>query len=112
MLRKSPLRRHARKDPVTPELRELVFRRDQRSCIAPRVDAMAGECRDRFGNLVRPSDEWALTLEHVQVGYGSMGLRAPSVAACLLTVCFGHHLGGWSTGHKDAERAYLARVAA
>lgn len=96
----------ARPDPVTEETRRAVLRRDV-GCRAPWLDSTAGECRDRWGNWVRWSDPVALTLDHVQDGYGRMGVRATSDAQHLVTLCWGHHLGGWATAHRPELRRYL-----
>lgn len=84
------------RDPVTPELRIAVFTRDQ-GCVAPRLGA-TDDCRS------------PLTLDHIQSGYGRMGKRAPSDPAHLVSVCWHHHLDGWSTSHRPELRAYLERV--
>jgi hypothetical protein len=87
-----------RRDPVSRELREQVFARDQWACVAPRLGAET------------PCGGY-LTLDHVQSGYGRMGKRAPSDAAHLASICAAHHLwSGWATSHRPELRAYLARV--
>lgn len=95
------MKRHPRKDPVTPDLRLYVLERD-RWCVAMTVDPTlaggAASCRGR------------LTLDHVQDGYGRMGKRAPSDRAHLVTLCEHHHLDGWATSHRPELREYLASV--
>lgn len=81
----------SRRDPVTTDLRE------DWTCVAPRLGA-TDPCRP------------PLTLDHVQDGYGRMGKRAPSDRAHLASVCWHHHLDGWSTANRPAIRAYLASV--
>ena len=96
-MKRSPIRRHPHKDPVTQELREAILERD-RGCVARRLDSLAGYCEGR------------LTLDHVQEGYGRMGKRAPSDMAHLVTLCWHHHLDGWATANRPLLRSYLAIV--
>lgn len=115
-----------RRDPVTPELRENVFRRDAAKtgwsgigplCVAPFLDDQI----DRAVQKVHPSPcgvarvagpcGGRTTLDHIQDGYGRMGKRAPSDAAHLVSLCENHHLWtGWATAHRPELRAYLASV--
>jgi len=83
-----------KRDPVTPELREAVFRRDM-GCIAPFIEKTIDLCSGR------------LTLDHVK-DQPMMGKRAPSDMEHLVTVCWHHHLDGWATAHRPELRAYLA----
>jgi hypothetical protein len=93
-----------RRDPVTPELREAVFLRDQ-GCLAPRLGGTAHDC---FGRL---------RIEHVKAE-PRMGVRAESVLSRLATLCEGHTEPGmragyvWCTARENraALRAYLAEV--
>jgi hypothetical protein len=94
MLRRSPLRRYAQRDPVTPEIRLEVLQRDL-GCVAVLLGEPPSECRGY------------LTLDHVKTN-PAMGKRAPSDAAHLATVCEFHHLGGWATSHRPQLRRYLA----
>ena len=98
------------RDPVTPALRELVLRRDG-ACVAAKLDPLH-VCRDQWGH---PHGAFLLafmTLDHVQEGYGRMGLRAPSDAAHLVTLCWGAHLlSHWATSHRPELREYLAGLA-
>lgn len=90
-----------RRDPVTPELRDAVLRRDG-GCVAPRVCGCAGEEDPCSGRL---------TLDHVK-DQPMMGKRAPSDMAHVLTLCAHHHLeSSWATSHRPELRAYLASVA-
>jgi hypothetical protein len=84
------------RDPVSPELREAVLRRD-RGCVAPRLGATEYDCHGR------------LTLDHVK-DQPMMGKRAPSDLSHLATLCWTHHLDGWATSHRPQLREYLARV--
>lgn len=97
MNRRTPLRRHPRKDPVTPELREAVLERDG-GCVARLFDEELMYCRGR------------LTLDHVK-DEPRMGVRAPSDRAHLVSLCTWHHLeSGWATSHRPELRAYLEGV--
>lgn len=92
------------KDPVTPDLRLDVLRRD-RGCVAPLLGGTAIDC---FGTL---------TLEHVKDEL-RMGVRAASDLAHLVTLCEGHTENGrragyqWNTdkANRARVREYLARV--
>ena len=100
-----------RRDPVTPAIHEAVLRRDG-GCVAAILDPMHF-CRDQWGRPISTVDIGRMTLDHVQEGYGRMGVRAPSNPAHLVTLCWGAHLlTHWATSHRPALRDYLARVAA
>jgi len=100
-----------RRDPVTPALWRSVLERDG-GCVAAILDP-AHRCRDQWGENIHPSWISRMTLDHVQDGYGRMGLRAPSDPAHLVTLCWGAHLlTHWATSHRPELRDYLGRVAA
>jgi hypothetical protein len=92
------------RDPVTPELRIEVLERDG-GCVAPRL---GGSYLDCFGRT---------TLAHVK-DEPRLGVRAPSDARHLASVCEGHAEAGmragyvWVTDRRNIEalRAYLASV--
>jgi hypothetical protein len=90
-------RRWRRPDPVTPELRLAVLERDF-GCVAVRLGEDPSTCRGR------------LTLDHVK-DQPRMGVRAPSDASHLASLCEFHHLEGWATSHRPALREYLRGVA-
>ena len=99
-----------RRDPVTPEVREAVLRRDG-GCVAAVLDPSHWQCRDQWGRGHIAADLSKMTLDHVQEGYGRMGVRAPSDPAHLVTLCWGAHLEtGWATSHRPDLRAYLASI--
>jgi hypothetical protein len=89
------IRSRAHRDPVTPQLREAVLRRDG-GCVASRACSCiaSGNCSGR------------LTLDHVK-DQPMMGKRAPSDRRHLVTLCWHHHLDGWATAHRPELRAYL-----
>lgn len=108
-------------DPVTPEVRREVIRRDKRECMAPILDFNAGPCRDRWGQPISVLREEHITLDHVKdkPKFGEIEkrgpkrknrYRAPSDPAHLISLCWGHHLGGWATAHRPVIREYLVRV--
>jgi len=76
-------RKAKHKDPVTPETRDLVLRRD-RGCIASRI-GMPGICGSQFG----PSPYPALEIDHVN--NAGLGKRGPSIPENLVTLCGLHH---------------------
>jgi hypothetical protein len=97
------------KDRVTPELRELVLRRDGR-CFIHRLDP-AHQCYDAFGYPHSPYATNYLTLDHVKDA-PRMGKRAPSDERHLVAMCHSANVGVPSKEVRAAERAYLAEVAA
>jgi hypothetical protein len=80
------------RDRVDPVLHTEVMWRDG-GCVAPIVDS-PDACRGR------------LTLDHVK-DHLRMGIRAPSDARHLVTLCEHHHLDGWATSHRPELRTYL-----
>ena len=101
------IRRKPRKDPVTPELRDLILDRDG-WCVLAKIDD-THQCRDTWGVPHHPADRSKLTLEHVKDSL-RMGLRAPSDARHLVALCAGANTGVPSKAEREAFRAYLARV--
>ena len=99
-MNRRPIRRHAHKDPVTPEMRQAVLERDG-GCVAPWLCFETGAEAACSGRL---------TLDHVRE-QPMMGKRAPSDMAHLVTLCEHHHLDGWATSHRPELRAYLESVA-
>jgi len=100
-----------KRDPVTPAIREAVLLRDGR-CVAATLDPRHF-CRGRWGDFHATNALGLMTLDHVQEGYGRMGVRAPSDPAHLVTLCWGAHLlTHWATSHRPELREYLAKVAA
>ena len=97
------MRRHKRRDPVTPEAREAVFRRDGYACIAPSLGGSAADCWGR------------LTIEHVKAELRS-SVRAESIPSRMVSLCQGHTEDGrragfqWNTNaeNRSKVRAYLA----
>jgi len=100
LTRSTPPKRQKRRDPVSSELRLAVLERDG-GCVAWKLGLAWTGPDDCSGPL---------TLDHVQDGYGRMGLRAPSDPAHLVTLCAHHHLDGWATSHRPELRAYLQEV--
>jgi len=97
-MQRSPLRRKRRSDPVTPDMYDLVLKRDK-TCRAPVLDpSQSGNC---WGG-------W--TLDHVR-DQPMMGKRAPSDAAHLVLLCMNHHVWThWATSHRPLLREYLRMV--
>jgi hypothetical protein len=106
LTRHAPIRRRARRDPVTPELRIAVLERDGGRCMAP---SLGGRWEDCWGRL---------TLEHVKDELRA-AVRAPSDPAHLVTLCQGHTEDGrkagfqWNTNadNRALVRRYLGEVA-
>lgn len=103
-----------RRDPVTFALREAVIARDGYRCVAPVIDATAGECRSAFGDAMEYAGGYRVThleLDHVK-DEPRMGRRAESDAAHLVTLCPWHHRdSGWATSRRGMLREYLRRKA-
>lgn len=100
-----------RRDRVSPALRRSVLERDG-GCVAAIIDPRH-VCRDQWGRSHGSFLLTAMTLDHIQEGYGRMGVRAPSDPAHLVTLCWGAHLlTHWATSHRPELRDYLAGVAA
>ncbi|MES2211325.1 MAG: hypothetical protein V4515_14275, partial [Chloroflexota bacterium] len=93
-----------RKDPVTPELREAVLRRDG-MCLLAKVDP-GHSCRDTWGVPHAPTDLWRLSLEHVKSEL-RMGRRAPSDLEHLVAMCHSGNVGVPSKTQRAAIREYL-----
>ena len=106
-MNRSPIRRHATRDPVTPELRQAVLERDGWGCVLARLDP-THMCRDRWGE--RQPAFWELTIEHVKSELRA-GVRAPSDMAHLVAMCYGGNVGVPSKVQRNAIRAYLESVA-
>jgi hypothetical protein len=98
MNRRTRPKRRPHADPVTPELRMTILKRDK-GCLAPVLSpAASGPC-------------WGpLTLDHVK-DQPMMGKRAPSDEQHLVTLCYGHHVEtGWATSNRPLLRWYLRRL--
>lgn len=101
--RHNPIRRRAYRDPVSPELRLLIFERDG-GCIAPFLGGSAADCWGR------------LTIEHVKAELRS-SVRAESIPSRMVTLCQGHTEDGrkagrqWNTtkANRALVRTYLER---
>lgn len=92
-----------RKDPVTPETRAAVLKRDG-GCVAKKlIPQESVKCWGR------------LTLDHVKDN-PTMSKRAPSDLAHLATLCQGHTEDGrkagfqWNTANRPILREYLLQV--
>lgn len=84
-----------RRDPVTEQTAIYVLARDG-GCVAYGMGDT--DCGGR------------LTLDHVK-DEPRMGVRAPSDAAHLVSLCENHHLWtGWATSHRPELREYLRSV--
>ena len=108
MIRKTPLRRvRLTPDPVTPEVREAVLRRDQ-MCVLWRLDRRH-YCRDGWGNRHDARDLDRLTMEHVKDEL-AMGKRAPSDPQHLVALCAHANIGVPSKAQRALLRQYLREV--
>ncbi len=95
------------RDPVTPELREHVLRRDG-GCFLRRFDP-AHSCKDQWGKPHSSYDIWRLSLDHVK-DQPMMGKRAPSDARHLVAMCYSANIAVPSSEVRAAEREYLKGV--
>jgi len=109
-LRRTVALKRGRKPVLSAQVRAEVIWRDllkAGGCIAPHLDKDAGLCRDRWGMPVRPDAAAALTVDHIREFPGG---ERRDIPRWLVTACWGHHLGGWSTAHRPEIREYLAQV--
>ncbi len=111
MIRRTPLRRvRLTPDPVTPEVREAVLRRD-RGCVLALLQPLSHSCRDAWGNYHSMWDQDVLTLEHVKDADAlSMGKRAPSDPQHLVALCAHANIGVPSKAQRAMLRQYLREV--
>jgi hypothetical protein len=107
MIRRTPLKRRLTPDPVTPEVREAVLRRDQ-MCVLWQLE-VSHECKDAWGNYHNPGDLDRLTLEHVKDEL-AMGKRAPSDPQHLVALCAHANIGVPSKAQRAMLRQYLREV--
>jgi hypothetical protein len=107
LTRHAPIRRRARRDPVSPELRIAVLERDG-GCVLWRLDP-SHWCRDQWGLEHNPELLEVLTVEHVKSDL-RMGVRAPSDLAHLVAMCHSGNVGVPSKSQRQALRAYLEEV--
>lgn len=108
-MKRGALRRRPHKDPVTPQVRQTVFLRDQEQ--ANIRTKTANPCVAAFLLPSTSGPCWGpLTLDHVK-DRPMMGKRAPSDEQHLVTLCAGHHLEtDWATSHRPLLRWYLASI--
>ena len=101
MLRRTPMRRKARKSDVPDWLPGYLRARDK-TCLAPRLARANGQDIDPCNGR--------LTIEHVKFE-SRIGRRAESDKFHCLLLCLHHNLT-WAltTEHKNWERDYLRRV--
>jgi hypothetical protein len=71
------------KDPVTPELRYAVIRRDH-ACVGAKI-GMGGACGSQFGS----GTDIVWELDHID--NAGMGRRGPSTMENLVLMCGYHH---------------------
>lgn len=113
------MQRQPRKDPVTPQLREQVIRRDMREWVLrlPMVELQRVGIATRAGcvaTFLDPSGSGPcsgpLTLDHVKDA-PMMGKRAPSDIYHLATICLWHHVETrWATSNRTLLRWYLKTI--
>lgn len=109
-MKRSAIRRKPHRDPVTPEVREAVFARDQRCVLAFLEDGHL--CRDMWGTYHEPDDLARLTLEHVHLTGSMTGRRAPSTLGSMVALCAAANGRPPTAVQRGVMRAYLARVTA
>lgn len=100
---------------IPESVRREVLNRDLNHCVAPTVDATAGQCHDKYGRSGYRVPIVHLELDHVREA-GMMGKTAPTDPAHLVSLCPGHHrgvgehgFGGsiWATANRPLLREYL-----
>jgi hypothetical protein len=93
---------------VSRELHAAVLIRDT-GCFLHRLDS-AHVCHDQWGQPHSAHDLSKLTVDHVHMGGGMMGKRAPDDERSLIAMCAGENIGGPSRVVRQAEREYLAHL--
>lgn len=81
---------------TTSELWELVYERDERRCVVPRLDPDAPRCTNRWGDPIKQTPGRAypresLTFAHIKMAPG--GPRVDDERHGVM-VCWGHHVFG------------------
>ena len=99
----------AKADPVTGAVRWDVMRRD-RMCVLARLEP-SHVCRNQWGDIHRPDNLRALTVEHVKDEL-RMGKRAPSDIGHLVALCGYANVSVPSKEQREAMREYLRTVSA
>lgn len=103
-MKRTPLRRTRRRDPVTPELRAAVFARDG-ACVLSKRNRMH-VCHDQWGRWHASNDVGRLSLEHVKSQLRA-GQRAESDMAHLVALCHGANVAVPSKDERAWMREYL-----
>ena len=100
-----------RRDPVTPEVRLAVLKRDS-GCVAVRLGADPAGCAGPL-QIDHVKDQPHIGDPIVKRGpERKHRYRAPSDLAHLVSMCRGHHVdNGWATAHRPELREYLEGVA-
>ena len=99
--------RGKRYDPVTPEVRLEVMRRDG-ECVLKKRD-LFHQCRDQWGAWHDSRDVNRLSLEHVKDELRA-GVRAPSDVRHLVALCHTANLKPPSKAEREFMREYLAGI--
>jgi hypothetical protein len=106
-VRRTPLRRTAQRDPVTPEVRDAVLRRDGICVLA--LYEREHICRNRWGREHAPTEVSELTVEHVH-DFLMMGKRAPSDPEHLVALDFAANFRPPTKAQRALFREYLAAL--
>ena len=109
------MKRHPKKDPVTPEDRLAVLIRDGYRCVGPALALRAGvehpgPCRNVFGADMESAYGYRiadLQIDHVRDTPGGMRISDPRWLQALCPRC---HLDGFAT-RKDIRAAARERLA-
>jgi 5-methylcytosine-specific restriction endonuclease McrA len=109
------LKRHPKKDPITPELRATVIRRDGERCVGPILARIAGvefpgPCRSKFGADME--GRFGYLVDELQIDHVTTddGPRRQTVERWLQALCPRCHLDGFAT-RKDIREAARVRLA-
>ena len=98
--------RTAQRDPVTPETRDAVLRRDGVCVLA--LYEPEHICRNRWGREHAPTDVSELTVEHVK-DFLAMGQRAPSDPEHLVALDFAANFRPPTKAQRAIFRAHLSK---
>lgn len=106
---------------IPAPVRAFVLRREEYRCLAPRLDARVGWCRDAWGNPITSWPPYDRGPQYLQMSHTkpegelAMGVKALPVPAHLVALCPFHHTGttggsNWEAVNREKIRKYLEQI--